>query len=163
MSLNNSNFHSNKMKDFMVAKSQSHIFLNNLALTNNHGNGSIRKNISLQYLIKKFCKNVKIMITKSNVSSTVYHISGNSAIQLNNVAFIRNKLLDKFLRIKSHSTAMIQNNTLTENNISSTLGVALLNYLIIGWLGIALSTCIFHIHLILKLMQSLLKTTHFLS
>ena len=80
---------------------------------------AISKNMSLQYLIGNMLKIViRKMIGKSNVLSTVYHISGNSTIQLNNVVFIRNKLMDKFLRIKSNSSAIIQNNTLTENKFS---------------------------------------------
>ena len=83
VSMNNTNFHSNKMKNFMVAKSQSHIFLNNLTLTNNCGNSIISKNMSLRYLKANMFKNVKRKtIGKSKVSSTVYHLSGNSTIQL---------------------------------------------------------------------------------
>ena len=43
----------------------------------------------------------------------------NSSIQLNHVAFTRNKLEDALLWIKSNCSASIQNHTLTENNISN--------------------------------------------
>ena len=119
MILNNTNFHGNKINILMVAKSQTHIFIHNLTLTNNHGSSRAIYNESTLNLTDK----INIMykenrLTKSNASSIVYDLSGNSTIQLNNVAFIQNKLVDTFLRIKSNSSAIIQNNTLTENNFS---------------------------------------------
>ena len=43
---------------------------------------------------------------------------GRSTIQRNHVAFIRNKSLSSLLLIRSNSSAIIQNNTLIENNVS---------------------------------------------
>ena len=48
----------------------------------------------------------------------VYKIIDGSTIQLNHVAFIRNKSLSSLLLIRSNSSAIIQNNTLIENNVS---------------------------------------------
>ena len=43
----------------------------------------------------------------------------NSTIQLNNVAFFRNKLMHSLFQFSYSSSAIIQNNTLTENNVGS--------------------------------------------
>ena len=48
----------------------------------------------------------------------VYKIIDGSTIQRNHVAFIRNKSLSSLLLIRSNSSAIIQNNTLIENNVS---------------------------------------------
>ena len=57
-------------------------------------------------------------LLENNVSRKVYDIQDSSIIQLNHVAFTRNKLMDQFLCINSNSSAIIQNNTLLENNVS---------------------------------------------
>ena len=119
MILNNTNFHGNKINTLMVAKSQTHIFIDNLTLTNNHGSSrTIYNESTLNFNDKTQILFRRKRLTKSNVSSAIYDLSGNTTIQLNNIAFIRNKLMDTFLRIKSNSSAIIQNNTLTENNFS---------------------------------------------
>ena len=119
MILNNTNFHGNKINTLMVAKSQTHIFIDNLTLTNNHGSSrTIYNESTLNFNDKTQILFRRKRLTKSNVSSAIYDLSGNTTIQLNNIAFIRNKLVDTFLRIKSNSSAIIQNNTLTENNFS---------------------------------------------
>ena len=50
-------------------------------------------------------------------SVPVYYIFESSTIQLNHVTFIRNKMMS-LLSIYSNSSAIIQNNTLTENDFS---------------------------------------------
>ena len=127
MIINITNFHANKIKNPMVAKSQSNIFINNLTLTNNYGSRTTYNEFinNLGYTFLVFYSELsgfrQYSLTKRNVLSTVCDLSGNSAIQLNNVAFIQNKLMATFLRIKSNSAAVIQNNTLTENNFSWTV------------------------------------------
>ena len=49
---------------------------------------------------------------------SVYALSGMSSIQLNDVAFSRNNFKGSLLAMRSNCSAIIQNNTLTRNNIS---------------------------------------------
>ena len=109
VSLNNTSFHSNKMKNFIAAELRTYNFRNCLRCL-------------LRIMLEnEMSKMVKKVIDKRYLPPTVYPIFGISTIELNNVAFIRNKLMHKFLQVKSHSHAIIQNNTLTENNFSSTV------------------------------------------
>ena len=48
----------------------------------------------------------------------MYYVKGNSSIQLNDTAFIKNIIKRVFLNIRLNSNAIIQNNTLTENKVS---------------------------------------------
>ena len=57
-------------------------------------------------------------LTDNNASLPVYYVEGRSSIQLNNAAFIRNKLMGSLLVTWLYSRATIQNNTLTENDAS---------------------------------------------
>ena len=121
MIMNNTNIHSNRMKNLIVAKSQSNIFIDNLTLTNNNGSiiGHLINHLYTRlfyYYYKTFIRFGQCTIS---IKSRICDLSGNSTIQLNNVAFIRNKLMGTFFWIKSNSSAVIQNNTLTENKVSS--------------------------------------------
>ena len=120
MILNNTNFHRNKIDTFMVAKSQSHISIDNLVLTNSSGNkqfasySKFDQKVSADEILILMTMYIW-MIMGYDFSSTVCDLSGNSTIQLNNVAFVQNKL-STLLRIKSKSRAIMQNSTLTENS-----------------------------------------------
>ena len=56
---------------------------------------------------------------ENNLPIGAYNVVENSTIQLNHVAFIRNKLPSLLLMIRSNSSAIIRNNTtMIENNVS---------------------------------------------
>ena len=135
MKLINTKFWSNKMKKFMFAKSQSHIYIDNVTFTKNHVSEAffnISRESKLSMYNAEFLQNeLHLVFVSSSIiqnskptgnifSRTVYDIKKGSTIQLNQVAFIRNKL-DWLLRIWSNSRAIIQNNTLSENNVSHTV------------------------------------------
>ena len=103
---------------------------------------------------------------ENNISGTVYDLLESSTIQLDHVTFIRNKMICCFgsfqiLALSFRITHWLK--IISHWHCAIFLGVPLLNYFIIRWLEIALSTCFLHINIILKLMQSLLRTTHFLN
>ena len=56
--------------------------------------------------------------TKNTVSKAVFNLFDKSRIHLNNIAFIRNKVMQDLLYIASNSSAIIKNNKLTENIVS---------------------------------------------
>lgn len=58
---------------------------------------------------------------ENNVLWGVYKIWYSSTFQLNNVAFIRNKLWWSLLDVESNSSAIIQNSIILENNLSYVL------------------------------------------
>ena len=87
MKLTNIKFLSNKINSLMLAEIQSRIFTKNFTLTNNHITGR-----------------------------TIYNISGKSNLTMYNVAISWNNCTFRFLTMTTNSSAIIQNNTLTENN-----------------------------------------------
>ena len=56
-------------------------------------------------------------LTENYVSWSVYGLHWNSAIQLNNVRFIRNNVMGELLSMVSNSSAIILNNRLIEDNV----------------------------------------------
>ena len=58
------------------------------------------------------------LLTENNVSKAVYILSSMSTIQLQNVTFTRNNLMQDLLYMQSNSSAIIENNLLTENKVS---------------------------------------------
>ena len=89
MELNNTKFYSSKIKTLLVfAESQSHVFIDNLKLTNNH----VTKAINI-------CRKSKLKLYNADIS--------------------RNKFSLTFLKLVSSSSALIQNNTITENLINA--------------------------------------------
>ena len=58
------------------------------------------------------------IVTENNVSTTMYFLLSMSRIQLHNVTFTRNKLMNDLLAIVSNSSAIIENRIVTENYIS---------------------------------------------
>ena len=171
MELNNTKFHSN-INHAMFAESQSHIFIDNLTLTNNHMVGAInilRKSKLELYnaaiLGNKFnCyflrmkSNSRALIqnntlTENNVQNvTVYYLRENCAIQLSNVKFIRN-MFHYFLDIKDNSSAIIQNNTLIENNAKEGRSIHCVVYYLRDNCSIQLSNVKFIRNRFLKLLQ----------
>ena len=87
MKLNNIKFLSNKINSLVLAEIQSRIFIKNLTLTNNHITGR-----------------------------TTYNISIKSKLTMHNVDISRSNCTFRFLTMTPNSSAIIQNNTLTENN-----------------------------------------------
>ena len=87
MKLTNIKFLSNKINSLMLAEIQSRIFTKNFTLTNNH-----------------------------IIGRTIYNISRKSNLTMYNVAISRNNCTFRFLTMTPNSSAIIQNNTLTENN-----------------------------------------------
>ena len=138
MKLNNTNFHGNKIKRLMLGESQSQIDINNVTFTNNHAISdfcNISRESKLEIYNAKFLKNNSPIllhlsssdsIIKNNtllentVSQDVYIVLESSTIQLNHIAFTRNKLRT-LLAIQGNSSAIIQSNTLLENNISASV------------------------------------------
>ena len=76
----------------------------------------------MQYLLVMHSTSTAIIknniLTENNVSRMVYSLSRMSSIELHNVTFTRNKLLQDLLQMQATSTAIIKNNILTENNVS---------------------------------------------
>ena len=136
MKLYNTNFCGNKIKRLMLAKSQSQIYIDNVAFTNNHVSSdflNISRESKVEMYNAGFLQNnlpnflclyssdsivQYSTLTENKFSSAAYIIWGSSTIQLNHVAFTRNKLARWFFHIMSNSSAIIQNNTLLENNFS---------------------------------------------
>ena len=136
MKLYNTNFCGNKIKRLMLAKSQSQIYIDNVAFTNNHVSSdflNISRESKVEMYNAGFLQNnlpnflclyssdsivQNSTLTENKFSSAAYIIWGSSTIQLNHVAFTRNKLARWFFHIMSNSSAIIQNNTLLENNFS---------------------------------------------
>ena len=136
MKLNDTNFRGNKMKRLMFAESKSLISLDIVTFTYNHVSlflfhvsGDSKLKMSLAECRQNNLPIFLLLVSSSsiiqnntlienNVSVAVYDIWKNSIIQLNHVAFTRNKLEKYLLAIESNSSAIIQNNTLIENNVS---------------------------------------------
>ena len=120
----------------MLAESQSLIYIDIVTITNNHVafgtfnisgdsklemcNAEVRQNNLPFFLFLPSSDSIiqGNTLLENNVSNEVYVIMENSNIQLNHVAFTRNKLEEALLSIMSNSSAIIQNNTLIENNVS---------------------------------------------
>ena len=135
MELNNTKFWGNKMKKLMFAKLQSHIYIDNVTFTKNHVSEAffnISRESKLEMYKVEFLENeLHLVFASSSIvqnskptgnifSRTVYDIKKSSNIQLNHVAFTRNKL-DRLLWIRSNSRAIIKNNTLIENDFTLTV------------------------------------------
>ena len=132
----------NKIDTLIFAISGSRIFIDNFTFANNHVTRAIY-NISVKCELEiynaEFLQNnltlaLLMMTSNSNAiiwnnsltenrfpGDKVYHLSNSSSAQLNNIAFIRNRLMGHLLLMESNSEAIIQNNTLTENNVSYTV------------------------------------------
>ena len=141
--LNNTNFHSNKIKSFMLAELQSHILIYNLTLTDNHMeritiifrkstlkmyNADISRNKFNSHFLRMESNSYALIqnniLTENDdnysipsFTCEVFSLSDSSAIQLSNVKIIRNTFR-RLLFIRYNSRAIIQNNTLTENNVT---------------------------------------------
>ena len=57
-------------------------------------------------------------LTENHVTRAVYILSSMSTIQLRNVTFTRNTLMQDLLLMQSNSSAIVKSNKLTENNVS---------------------------------------------
>ena len=55
-------------------------------------------------------------LIENNISWQVYHLSETSTIQLNNVSFTRNRLMENLLYMVLNCRAKLINNTLAGNN-----------------------------------------------
>ena len=150
MELNNIKFYNNKINILLLAKLQSHILINNLKFTNNDMTGrkniifrkctmkmynaDISRNkfnyifLSMESNSSALIKNISLtdntIIRKAQFAAgfsqgTTFSVRESSALELINVKFIRNRLL-WLLFIHYNSSALIQNNTLAENNFSRT-------------------------------------------
>ena len=91
---------------FLSMESNSSALIQNISLTDN---------IMNKYFISHSKTSVKFDIAFS--WSTTFSVRESSTIQLSNVKFIRNRF-DRLLKIDNNSSALIQNNTLTENHAS---------------------------------------------
>ena len=58
------------------------------------------------------------IVTENYVSKIMYFLFNMSRIELRNVTFTRNKLVNDLLAIQSNSSAMIENSIVTENYMS---------------------------------------------
>ena len=137
MKIDNTNYRGNLITNLMLAKSRSHIYIDNVTFNNNHvikafiSRQSKLKMYNAEFMQNKFyfvllLTSSHSIIQKSTLTGNsffllVCDIKKSSIIQLNHVAFIRNKLRYKLCWIRSNSRAIIQNNTLIENNFSSTV------------------------------------------
>ena len=150
MELNNIKFYNNKINILLLAKLQSHILINNLKFTNNDMTGrkniifrkctmkmynaDISRNkfnyifLSMESNSSALIKNISLtdntIIREAQFAAgfsqgTTFSVRESSALELINVKFIRNRLL-WLLFIHYNSSALIQNNTLAENNFSRT-------------------------------------------
>ena len=123
MKLNNTNFRGNKIKRLMLAESQSQIHIDNVKFTSNHvifDFFNISRESKLEVYNTEFLQNNSPMLSYSSRSDSrrVYGIRKNNNIQVNQEVFYRNKLRLALVLIRWNSSAILQNNTLLENNFS---------------------------------------------
>ena len=143
MKIDNTNFRWNQIKNLMLEKSQSHIDIDNVTFTNNtasfcffniSGKSKLGMHNALFLQNSRFGENrfrrpscflnvqsnSRAIIQNNTLIENdffwrIYRIAKNSSIQLNHVAFTRNRYAKIFFYIESNSRAIIQNNTLIEN------------------------------------------------
>ena len=123
MKLNNTNFRGNKIKRLMLAESQSQIHIDNVKFTSNHvifDFFNISRESKLEVYNTEFLQNNSPMLSYSSRSDSrrVYGIRKSNNIQVNQEVFYRNKLRLALVLIRWNSSAILQNNTLLENNFS---------------------------------------------
>ena len=123
MKLNNTNFRGNKIKRLMLAESQSQIHIDNVKCTSNHvifDFFNISRESKLEVYNTEFLQNNSPMLSYSSRSDSrrVYGIRKSNNIQVNQEVFYRNKLRLALVLIRWNSSAILQNNTLLENNFS---------------------------------------------
>ena len=123
---------------YLARIESSFLRLNDISLSNNIFNGALfsieKSNLKLndaEFHSNKFVSLLDISLN-SDVLITNNILNGNkifengyfiakSNIQLNNVAITRNELMQDMLLLTTGSTAIVQNNTFSENNVSKSV------------------------------------------